>query len=197
MGVAWCARSWARGAVWRAHVPWTCRCPTVAGIPRRFTQGGASRPGPEGPCTRAEASSRSVAGFCQRRSRRTGQRGSGRAKTVAGLPPARAGLPTPDDESGRVPRCWGEASPHTPLGVAALRGRTSGLSWCPVCCRFASLGQPALLTSPSIHGEAFCSPARPCCSSSWEGTQDNRPCAPASRPEAHAPLPIASNGSPP
>jgi hypothetical protein len=119
--------------------------------------------------------------------------GFGKATTAPGLPPARAGLSVSVVDR---PRCWGKTPPH-PLRVAPLQWRSSGLSLCPVCCHFESLGQPALLTSPSIHGEAFCSPARPCCSSSWEGTQYNRPCAPASRPEAHAPLPIARNGSPP
>ena len=119
--------------------------------------------------------------------------GCGQAKAAPGLPPARAEL------SVRAVVCHaaGARRPTPPL-VAALQWRSFGLSLSPLCCASSPLATPARCVpwdwSPR---EAFCSPAHPCCSSSLETTQCNPLVAPASRPEAHAPLPMARHGSPP
>ena len=119
--------------------------------------------------------------------------GCGKATAAPGLPPARGGVSV----RAVVYHAAGARRP-TPPRVAALRCRSFGLSCGPLCCTSSPLANPARGVpwdwSPR---EAFCSPAHPCCSSSLETTQGNPLVAPASRPEAHAPLPMARHGSPP
>ncbi len=119
--------------------------------------------------------------------------GCGQATAAPGLPPARAGLAV----RAVVCHAAGARRPTPPL-VAALQCRSFGLSLSPLCCASSPLANPARCVpwdwSPR---EAFCSPAHPCCSSSLETTQCHPLVAPASRPEAHAPLPMARHGSPP
>jgi len=115
--------------------------------------------------------------------------GCGQAKAAPGLPPARAGL------SVRAVVCHaagGQSPPHPPI-VAALRGRTFGLSSRrALCCASRPLATRApFMPEPSV--TAFCSPACPCCSFSLETTQCNPLVALASRP---ASLPGFA-GSPP
>jgi len=119
----------------------------------------------------------------------------------AGLPPARVGLPTPDVKGGRSPGCWGKIPPH-PLYVAALRGRSRGLSSGMALCWSVRLPRLVLFPSPGSPGWVMLLKTIPwptpglCCSSSWEGPQYNRPGAPASRPGSLADSVVLEDSQP-
>ena len=205
-----CADRW-RSCRWRGCAtlprPWR-RSRTALGvlsIGERATESGAARP--EEPYGRRRVAPRGVTGTPPAGERRglvperpanaavagPVSAGCGKATAAPGLPPARAGVSV----RAVVYHAAGARRPTPPL-VAALRCRSCGLSFGPLCCASRPLANPARCVpwdwSPR---EACCSPAHPCCSSSLETTQGNPLVAPASRPEAHAPLPMARHGSPP